>query len=307
LESDPNEEKNVIQLHPEEAKELKTSLHELISKGSGSSAEQIVVGKVDPQLEKQLRSLGYLSGGGSQRLVLTGEGVDPKDRVHILKLVEESIGPHSQQPSAQRLELLRQAVREDSTNPMLYLVLGDGLVKHGLFAEALQLYQTALKYPGTATSKMYTRIARIHGQQGRIGEAITALQRAVELDPNDVMTLNKFALSCLLAGRTAEAQSALEALLFLDPENAEAHNSLGWMALRRKELATAKVHFEKALEADPKFLEPYINLGMLYKQSGDLKNARHYFETYLTKATSDKYRESAARIRKELALLSKAS
>jgi Tfp pilus assembly protein PilF len=82
---------------------------------------------------------------------------------------------------------------------------------------------------------------------------------------------------------------------------------LGWIAIRRKELTTAKVHFEKALEADPKFLEPYVNLGMLCKQSGDFKNARHYFEIYLTKATSDKYRESAARIRKELAVLPKAS
>jgi choline-sulfatase len=307
LESDPNEEKNVIQLHPEEAKELKTSLQKLISKGSGSSAEQVVVGKVDPQFEKQLRSLGYLSGGAPQKLVLTGEGIDPKDRVHILKLVEESIGPHSQQPSAQRLQLLRQAVREDPTNPILYLVLGDGLEKHRLFDEALELYQSALKYQGTATSRIYARIARIQGPRGKITEAITALQKAVELDPNDVKTLNKLALSCLLAGRNAEAQSALEALLFLDPENAEAHNSLGWMALRRKELATAKVHFEKALEADPKFLEPYINLGMLCKQSGDFKNARHYFETYLTKATSDKYRESATQIRKELALLPKAS
>lgn len=303
LESDPNEEKNVIQFHPEEAKELKTRLEELLSKGSGSSAEQVVVGKVDAQLEKQLRSLGYLSGGGPQRLVLTGEGIDPKDRVHILKLVEESIGPHSQTPSAQRLQLLRQAVREDSTNPMLYLVLGDGLEKHRLFGEALQLYQSALKYPGTATSKMYARIARIHGQQGRIGEAITALQRSVEVDPNDTKTLNKLAVTCLLAGRTAEAQGALEALLFRDAENAEAHNSLGWMALRRNETATARRHFEKALQVDPNFLEPYINLGMLCKKTGDFGGARGYFESYLAKATSEQHREAAARIRKELAQL----
>ncbi len=303
LVTDPNEEKNVIQFHPEEGKALKAHLQELLSNGSGSSAEQVVVGKVDPQLEKQLRSLGYLSGGGSRKLVLTGEGIDPKDRVHILKLVEESIGPHSQQPSAQRLQLLRQAVREDFTNPMLYLVLGDGLEKHRLVAEALQLYQSALKYPGTATSKIYARIARIHGQQGKIAEAITALQRSVELDPNDTKTLNKLAVTCLLAGRTADAQGALEALLFLDPENAEAHNSLGWMALRRNETATARRHFEKALEVDPDFLEPYINLGMLCKKTGDFSGARGYFKSYLAKATSEQHRESAARIRKELTQL----
>jgi arylsulfatase A-like enzyme/Flp pilus assembly protein TadD len=307
LENDPGEQKNVIDAHPKEGSELRTRLQQLYSDLSGASTEKVAVGRVDPQLEKQLRSLGYLSGGSPQKLALTGQGIDAKDRLHILKLVEESVGADSQHPSAQRLQLLRQAVREDPTNPMLYLILGDGLEKHRLEGEALELYQSALKYPSTATSKMYARVARIQGQRGRIPEAIAAFQKAVELDPNDTETLNKLAVTFLLAGRLAEAQSALEALLFLDPQNAAAHNSLGWMALRRKELATAKVHFEKALEADPTFLEPYINLGMLCKQSGDFKNARHYFGTYLTKATSDKYRESAARIRKELALLPKAS
>jgi choline-sulfatase len=300
LEKDPNEGENIIERHPEEANKLKVRLQEL--SGGSESPEQVVVGKVDPQLEKQLRSLGYLSGGGAKRLVLTGTGIDPKDRVEILRLVEESIGPHSQQPSAQRLQLLRQAVREDSTNPMLYLVLGDGLEKHRLLDEALELYQTALKHQGTATSTMYTRIARIQGQRGRIAEAIGALQKAVELDPNDIKTLNKLAVSCLLVGRTAEAQGALEALLFLDPENAEAHNSLGWMALRAKDSATAIQHFEKSLAADPDFLEPYINLGMLYRQAGRLQDSRAAFEAFLARAPRQaKYRTSVPEVQKKLA------
>ncbi len=299
LESDPNEEQNVIESHPQEAQALEAHLEELVS----SEAEQVVVDRVDPELEKQLRALGYLSGGGPQRLVLDGEGIDPKDRVHILKLIEESMGSVSRQPAAERLQLLREAVREDPTNPMLYLVLGDGLEEQGLWDEALQLYQSALQHEGTATSKMYARAARIHGQQGRLGEAITALEKAVELDPNDTGTLNKLAVTCLLAGRTAEAQRTLEALLLLDPDNAEAHNSLGWMELRRNDTAAARRHFEKALQVDPNYLEPYINLGMLCKKTGDVGGARGYFESYLAKATSAEHREAAARIRKELAQL----
>jgi hypothetical protein len=60
------------------------------------------------------------------------------------------------------------------------------------------------------------------------------------------------------------------------------------------------------LKADPDFLEPYINLGMMCKQSGDFKAARDYFQTFLAKATAEKYRSTAARIRRELALLPKA-
>ena len=42
-------------------------------------------------------------------------------------------------------------------------------------------------------------------------------------------------------------------------------------------------------------------------KAGDFKGARTYFETYLNKATAERYRESAAQIRKELAQLPKAS
>ncbi|MEW5976845.1 MAG: sulfatase-like hydrolase/transferase [Acidobacteriota bacterium] len=301
LQFDPEETSNVVEQHPQEVANLKTRLLKLLP-GEGTT-ERVVVGKVEPELEKQLRSLGYLSGGSSQQLLLTGQGIDPKDRLEILKLVEESIGPHSQQPSARRLELLRQAVRQDPTNPVLYLLLGDGLEKHGLWKEALALYESALRYQGGATSKVYVRIARILGRQNRIPEAIAAFQKAVELDPNDTKTLNKLAVTCLLVGRTAEAQGALEALLFVDPHNAEALNSLGWLALKRKDSMNARDYFERALKANPEFLEPHINLGMLCKQQGDYECARIHFEAFLSKASSKVYRDSIPRVKSELAML----
>jgi Flp pilus assembly protein TadD len=89
----------------------------------------------------------------------------------------------------------------------------------------------------------------------------------------------------------------------LNPESAQAHNSLGWLALRKKDTSRARQHFEQALKADPDFLETYINLGMLCKQTGDSTGARRNFEAYLAKATAERYRESVARVRKELALL----
>jgi tetratricopeptide (TPR) repeat protein len=136
---------------------------------------------------------------------------------------------------------------------MLYLILGDGLEKHRLDAEALKLYQSALKYPSTATSKMYTRVARIQGQRGRIPEAIAAFQKAVELDPNDTETLNKLAVTFLLAGgyRGPRAWSAVV------PRSTKCRGSQQLLMALAERICHCQGTLREGLEAELKFLEPH--------------------------------------------------
>lgn len=307
LQNDPEERTNVIQKHAEEARQLEQELVKLTATGPGKPPEQIGLKAMNAETERQLRSLGYATGRGAAKLQLTGEGADPKDRVHILELIDEANTRLKAIPAAQRLRSLQQALGEDPTNPLLYYYLGEAYEKTGREAEALKLYETAIAKNVTNPSRIHVRIALIHGRAGRTDEGIFAFEKAVESDPTDVETLNRLAVLYLMKGRPADAERLLKAILVLTPESAQAHNSLGWIALRRKELAAARQHFEQALQADADFLEPYVNLGMLCKQTRDFNCARTYFETYLTKATSERYRDAAARIRKELALLPKAS
>lgn len=301
LENDPGETSNLIQRYPADAEKLEYQLRDLTSTGDGKPAEEVRLNNLNTETEEQLRSLGYVSGGTPRKLELTGQGIDPKDRLDILALVEESTSTQKKMPPAQRIHLLQQAIRRDPTNPSLYVILGDGLEKHQRYAEALQLYQSALHQESTATNKIYARMARVYGRQGNITAAISAFRKAVELDPTDLETQNKLAVTYLLAGRTAEAESALKAVLVLSEQNAQAHNSLGWIALKKGDTAAAKNHFERALQLDPDLMEAYINLGMLYKQAGDYSRARTNFETFLAKASPHKQKESIPRIKSELA------
>ena len=259
------------------------------------------------ETEKQLRSLGYASGRGTGKLELTGDGADPKDRIHILELIDEANTKLKAIPAAQRLQSLEQALKEDPMNPLLYYYLGEAYEKSHRETDALKLYETAIARKVTDTGRIHVRMALLYGRMGRVDDGILAFEKAMDADPTDEETLNRLAVAYLLKGRQAEAERLLQAILVLNPESAQALNSLGWIALRKRDVATARQYFERSLKADPEFLEPYINLGMLSKQSGDFKNARSYFEAYLAKATSEKHREAAARIKKELALLPKAS
>jgi choline-sulfatase len=307
LQSDPQERTNVIQKHPQEARQLESELAMLTATGPGKPPEQVGLKAMSSETERQLRSLGYATGGGAAKLELTGEGADPKDRVHILELIDEANTRLKAIPAARRLQSLQQALNEDSTNPLLYYYLGEAYEKTNRDSEALKLYETAIARNVANPSRIHARMALIYGRTGRIDEGIFAFEKAVEADPTDVETLNRLAVAYLVKGRQADAEKLLKAILTLNPESAQAHNSLGWLALRRRDPRAARQHFQQALQADPDFLEPYVNLGMLSKQAGDFKGARTYFETYLTKATAERYRESAERIKRELAQLPKAS
>ncbi len=303
LGGDPGEVTNVIEQFPLEARNLEKQLRKLVS----AASEQVSLRTLDREVEEQLRSLGYVSSGTPAELELTGEGIDPKDRVHVLKLIEESTSTQKSLSSERRLQLLRQALQEDPTNPSLYFLLGEAYEKTRRDSQALQVYQAAIEQGGTATNQIYARLAGIYGRQGHVDLAIASFRKAVEIDPTDLETQNRLAVAYLLSGRLAEAERILQVVLKLNDRSSQAHNSLGWVALRKNDLQGARARFERALELDPSLLEAYINLGMLYKQAGDYARARSSFEAFLAQAQANQHQDSIARVKRELAALPQAA
>src|SRR5436190_21978794 len=63
--------------------------------------------------------------------------------------------------------------------------------------------------------------------RGRQEEGLQNLQRAVELDPRNLLTLQQIAVSYQLLGRYAEAIAALDRALAIVPDNAETRAARG--------------------------------------------------------------------------------
>jgi arylsulfatase A-like enzyme/Tfp pilus assembly protein PilF len=301
LQSDPAETVNVIEKHPAEARQLQEQLGKVASIGRDNSPEKIQIKTISAATERKLESLGYVSAGAPKYLSLTGQGIDPKDRIHVLKLLEESASNQRSLAPEQRIRLLEQARREDPSNPVIYYLLGQGYERRQEPEKALEIYRMALQQKVTATNKIYSRIGVIHGEQGRVDEAIAAFEKAVEADPTDIESEDKLALAYLLKDRVPEAERILKRLLAADDENSQAHNNMGWIALKKGDAAGARRHFTRALQLDPDLLEAYLNLGSLYKEAGEYDRARASFEKYLTRATSDTNPETIEKVRRELA------
>ena len=304
LDKDPQELANVIQQHPVEAEKLESQLRDLTSTGAGRP-EEIQSKTINAETERQLRSLGYVSAGSHRRLVLAGNGADPKDRIHILQLVDEATTRQTKIAPLHRIRLLEQALKEDPANSRVYLVLGVGYEINRRDQEALALYRSGIERHVGATSKLYARVARICGRQGMVDAAIQAYELSLESDPTSIETQEELAMAYLLRGRMAEAERILKGILVLNEGSAKAHNSLGWIALKRRDVSLAREHFEKALQLDPDLIDAYINLGMLFKETGDFEQARSSFETFLSKASKLDYRSSIRNVHTELAAVSR--
>src|SRR5262249_43343343 len=157
-------------------------------------AEQVGLKAMNAETEKQLRSLGYAAARGAAKLELTGEGADPKDRIHILELIDEASTKLKTIRAEQRLRSLERALNEDPTNPLLYYFLGEAYEKTNRDGEALQLYETAIKKNVANVSRIYVRMALIYGRTGRVDDGILAFEKALQAEPTDEETLNRLAV-----------------------------------------------------------------------------------------------------------------
>ncbi len=294
LATDPGESSNVIAIHPVEAQELESKLRSIIG-----ASEKVETAPVDRRTMDQLRSLGYLGGGSQGAQELTGKGIDPKDRVDILKLLF-AISPDSRVPPAQRVDHLRQALRADPTNPTVYYHFGLEYANAGNHTAALELYRQGIRN-GVRTAWLYSRLGSLLLRQGKKNEAIASFEKASQLNPADSESLNDLALAYLESGRLGDAERVYKWSLATSEDFAPSHNGLGLVSIEKQDLPGARVHFEKAVQLDPSFLEAQLNLGRTYKLLGDQPRARACFEAFLAKASRAEYGHIIPRIEAELA------
>jgi arylsulfatase A-like enzyme/Flp pilus assembly protein TadD len=299
LSRDPMESRNVVAEHPSEVRMLEARL---AAASHSAKSEKVETIPMDERTLAQLKSLGYTSGFTSRSYDLNGQGADPKDRVGILKLMEDSEQPQSGLSAPRRIELLQEAVRLDPSNPLLYYSLGAQLEKSGRYDEAMKLYRAAL-HNGVENGQLHSRLGDLLLRAGKKAEALPEYEQSVRMNPADVATQGKLATAYMEQGRMEDAERILNGVVAIEPSNAAAHNALGVLAIQRHDGAAARSHFEMAVELDPDLVEAHFNLGLLYKMAGDKARARTSFEQFLAKAPPSRFKEQIPNARAALAEL----
>jgi arylsulfatase A-like enzyme/Tfp pilus assembly protein PilF len=299
LVQDPGEKANLARSHVAEVLQLEARLKAMIGK---HEEEKVHTTMVDARTLEELKSVGYLGGASSNEYTLGGSGVDPKDRVEVLKLLYLAVSPDAGTPMSRRIQLLPQALQQDPTNPTIYFYLGEQYQDTGRNAEAVQLYQQGIRY-GLQNAWLYSRLGYLYVQQGKRDEGISYYEKAAQLNPSDAESLDDLGMAYLDAGKVADAERTFKWSLATGNETALAYNGLGLVSIQKQDVATARGYFEKAVHLDPDLLEAQLNLGRAYKILGDIPRARAAFEAFLAKAPPAQYGPIIAELRQELATM----
>jgi len=114
--------------------------------------------------------------------------------------------------------------------------------------------------------------------EGRLTEAVSELQRALDLESNNQPGLLRLGNALLEMGRDSEAQPLFERALEADKQSAAALFGLGKVATAAEDHEKAIGLFLGALEIQPSATSVHHALGLSYRNLGRLDEARSHLE-----------------------------
>ena len=146
------------------------------------------------------------------------------------------------------------------------------LAQAGRFAEAIEIYQRALRTaPEDAEATHFLGVCLF--QSGRRDEGLPLVERSVRLAPANLMYRQNFGFMLAEAGELAAAERAFQEIIAREQENATAHNYLGMVRQRLGRFDDAIACYEKALRLRPEDPSAANNLGYCLLERGDVEGA----------------------------------
>ena len=165
--------------------------------------------------------------------------------------------------------LFEHADKVTQQNYMAVTILGSLLAKEGKLDEAMEYYQTALRYQ-PAFPEAHFFLGNALDEQGKLDEAIAEYQKALWFKPTQEQTHIFLGIALAKQKKYDEAMAHYNAALKLNPDSAVAQNNLARILHTQGRFDEAIEHYHAALEIDPKLALAHNNLGILLIQKGSL-------------------------------------
>ena len=145
--------------------------------------------------------------------------------------------------------------------PQDNLMLGISLARHGLFSEAMAIFDSIIdSYPDYAEAYCNRGIAL--GRMERYEEALKELDRAIELRPDYAEAYCNRGIALARMERYEEALKELDRAIELRPVYAEAYCNRGIALARMERYEEALKEIDRAMELRPDYAEAYCNRGI---------------------------------------------
>lgn len=163
------------------------------------------------------------------------------------------------------------AARTAAATATLVLVALYGMetrARNRVYASEQQLWaDTVAKDPENQRARV--AYGSVLAQDGRLRDAETQFQRAVELNDADGIAHARLGSAQAAQGKFGDAVPHLRKALALNDADVEAHRTLGQILAMRREDAQAVVHLERALQAQPDNPQLVVQLASVLADSRD--------------------------------------
>jgi len=211
--------------------------------------------------------------------------VDSSDRASFLRLGQAYINLKA----FEKIPMLDKAIRQDSTEPLLYRYRGGLWFSIGKFDFAYDNLKIAFEL-GDSSSFVSRHLGISLFQLAKYDEAQQVLLRTVKVDSLDSEAWYYLGFSYKWTEDLPKASECLKKALSLaiSPATGSIYRGLGLICNLQRDLKTAMVYYEKALEYEPTDAYPLSQLGLLVEQtSRDQDLALKYYERFLKEYTGN--------------------
>jgi len=294
LAEDHGERSNVLGRYPADADHLKKKMWEIT--GPPESFGKLETRQVDDKTLHELQSLGYASAGSRREIRVDMSGPDPKDRIHVLKVLDNAADLMNHDRFAAAIPLLERILKEDPANPIIYSKLGTCYQRTDRFGKAADVYRMAIQNQAD-TDQTHAELGNIHVRNGELQQAVASMEQAAEMNLTNLQNMTNLATAYLHLGRLAETERVLKAILTQNERHSMAQNLYGILEIQRGDGNRARVRFERAIELNPELSEAYMNLGLLAEKAGQPQIAIDYYKKFLARARPKEHREYIPKVR----------
>ncbi len=226
LKKDIDENKNLVSTS--DIGKLARDLEDLKKKSTGKTGARRAE-KIDPEVQRKLRSLGYISGPAAPKKEVFTKEDDLKTLLPIQDKMLAAVGKFQDGSTAEAIADLNDII---AGSPAFILV--------------------------------YSRLADMYKETNQPGKAVDILRKGLKANPANLEILAKLGILLAESNQPKEAIAILTECTMRESFNPEHFNYLGVAYYKSGDFDTALQNYREALKLDKNYAAVFNNIGSLY-------------------------------------------
>ena len=178
----------------------------------------------------------------------------------------------------------QRALRYHPTSAMIVFLEGNCYHMNKDYDNALIAYNHALQLNDSTDyethSSIISSIGDLYAQKEMNDSAYFYYERALKVNPDNLLTLNNYAYYLSVEGRDLDRAEEMSAITIeREPDNDNSLDTYAWILFKKKDYARAKEYIDRAIEcSDGKSAELLEHAGDIYFMNGEPDKAVEFWE-----------------------------